>query len=79
MPSFFIVPSEEPYTSLSSAAVSIETVAGGGIVKTTTVASVTSAQPLVSFCEEIDVDPLAFLTEEVKGKASILTSLTMCF
>ena len=46
------------------------------MVKTMTVVGTTSMQSLVSFCEEIVVDPMAVLTEEVKGKASNLTSLT---
>ena len=76
MPSFFTGPSAEPCTSLSSAAVSNETVAGYGVVKMMIVAGATSAQPLVSLCKEISVNPADFLTEEVKGKASILTNLT---
>ena len=46
------------------------------MVKIMTVAKATLAQPMGSSFEEISVDPVAFVTEELKGKASILISFT---
>ena len=71
--SFFTRPTESRF-SLSGAA-GRKNKADACVVETVTVSTSNSAQPLVSFCKDIGVDPEAFLTSEVTGKASGVIAL----